>query len=417
MFLRELELTNVRCFKRIRLDFAAGDALRKWTILLGENGTGKSTILRAAAAITCGSDALAEVLGDPQAWIRTGADSCTIRAVLQVKTGQTRDVSLTVSRGEKISSVVSRSLQTLKPLNDAVSHAERNYFVAGYGASRRLAGKDAQSSNRRRFVSRRANAVATLFDREATLNPLEAWATDLHYREEAKGLATVKRVLSQFLPTMKFHSIDRAKRQILMRTADGIVPLTELSDGYQNVAAWVGDLLFQIAETFADYRTPLNTRGLLIIDELDLHLHPGWQRYLHQFLSERLPNLQLLVTTHSVVTAQQANENELHYLKRDGKAVGLHMYAGDPGKLLINQLLMSEVFGIESDEALSVEQEKDQYRALRDKPRKSAGEKQQLTQLATKLRSRPAGGSSNIRLHSEQVKLLREVKKELAQRK
>ena len=55
---------------------------------------------------------------------------------------------------------------------------------------------------------------------------------------------------------------DRAQRRLLFRTADGVLPLAALSDGYQNVAAWVGDVLYRLTETFHDRRRPLDTRGL-----------------------------------------------------------------------------------------------------------------------------------------------------------
>ena len=65
------------------------------------------------------------------------------------------------------------------------------------------------------------------------------------------------------------------------------------------VAAWIGDLLYRITETFEDYRAPLEARGLLLVDEIGLHLHPSWQRQLLDYISRKLPNFQRVVTTHS----------------------------------------------------------------------------------------------------------------------
>ena len=102
-------------------------------------------------------------------------------------------------------------------------------------------------------------------------------------------MKTVRKVLSDFLPELTFSKIDKKNRALLFKTEDGLVPLESLSDGYQNVAAWVGDLLYQITEIFDDYNNPLTVRGLLIIDEVDLHLHPKWQRILLDFLNTQLP--------------------------------------------------------------------------------------------------------------------------------
>ena len=75
--------------------------------------------------------------------------------------------------------------------------------------------------------------------------------------------------MKDFLPGISFHSIVRDKKQVLFETVDGIISLDQLSDGYQNMAAWIGDLLYRITETFRDYNNPLSARGVLLIDEID----------------------------------------------------------------------------------------------------------------------------------------------------
>ncbi len=70
MFLRSVRLENVRSLAELELDFAAaGNESRRWTLVLGENGCGKSTILRAIALVLAGTEALPELLGDPDGWI------------------------------------------------------------------------------------------------------------------------------------------------------------------------------------------------------------------------------------------------------------------------------------------------------------------------------------------------------------
>jgi len=150
---------------------------------------------------------------------------------------------------------------------------------------------------------------------------------------------------------------------VLFETADGIVPLEQLSDGYQNMAAWIGDLLYRVNQTFRDYKKPLEARGLLLIDEIDLHLHPKWQRKLLEFISNKLPNFQVIAATHSPLTAQQADEGELYALKRDTKTckISIIPFIGLPKALLVNQLLMTPIFGLETDESLEVEKTKKAY--------------------------------------------------------
>ena len=148
------------------------------------------------------------------------------------------------------------------------------------------------------------------------LNPLETWAIDLHYRRQDEGLAIIHEAMRKLLPGMTFKGIDRERRDLMFDTVDGVVPLAYLSDGYQNMAAWCGDLLFRVTDTFDDYKDPLAARGVLIVDEIDLHLHPVWQRQLRNFLSDMFPNFQFILTTHSPLTAQQAGAGELFLVKR-----------------------------------------------------------------------------------------------------
>src|SRR5262245_64795861 len=96
MFVRELSVQNLRAIKDLRLSFVTPDGkTRKWTLLLGENGAGKSTVLRAAALLFAGGDALPRLLGtDIDSWIRYGTSEATIAAVIQTAAGESRDISL-----------------------------------------------------------------------------------------------------------------------------------------------------------------------------------------------------------------------------------------------------------------------------------------------------------------------------------
>jgi predicted ATPase len=357
MFLRGLSIQNIRSLEHVSIDFTAIDnsSIRQWTCLLGENGCGKSTILRAAALVLAGSEALHEVLGDPARWIRNGATSGRIEAILETQTGETRRIVLELSREMRPTDVLKRNEANLEALDAALRHAKRNYFVAGYGVSRRLPSRLSTFEKADAFGSQRVQSFATLFSGDAVLRSLDAWAMDLDYRKGKDGLAIVRAATKNLLPDVDFERVDREKRQLIFRTRDGEVPLSELSDGYQNVAAWCGDLLYRVTETFDNYKNPLQARGLLLLDEVDLHLHPIWQRQLVQTLRERLPNFQILATTHSPLTAQQAGAGELYILRREKDRPVLHHYEDAPNLLRVDQLLVSPLFGLETGASLKVE--------------------------------------------------------------
>lgn len=397
MFLRSLRIENVRSIERLELDLTAADRrARKWTIVLGENGTGKSTVLRAAALVLGGSDVLPSLIPEPAVWVRNGATKAVITACISTARDELREVRLEIRRSESVAELVKRNHENLQQLDAALSHASRNYFVAGYGASRRLPGGEASAfSASETFAAPRAQAVASLFSRDATLRALDAWAMDLDYRKADEGIEMIRSAMGELLPGVTFSHIDRAARQMLFNTPDGIVSLQQLSDGYQNMASWTGDLLFRITETFRNFKRPLQARGLLLLDEIDLHLHPTWQRELLLFVDRKFPNLQILATTHSPFTAQQAAPGALHVIRRQPPAgrrtrgaLEIWQYPGDPKLLRVEQLL-EPLLGLETSESLAAQRVRESQQMLKQKTSRTPREERNLQELTTAVRVLP----------------------------
>ena len=415
MFLKSIQLNNVKCFSDIALSFEDenGD-IRKWTLLLAENGMGKSTLLKAIALITGGSDAINDLLQEPSDWIRYKAQDCEISAILVTKEREERKISLRIEPKDTRGDVIVKNKQSLAWLDDALKEKKEDYFVLGFGASRHLNTIKGRRTNTSTFTNKRAQSVATLFDPYATTTPLDSWAMDLDYLENRTGLETVRKVLSNLLPEIKFHRIDKQSGHLLFDTPDGIVPLHCLSDGYLAMAAWIGDLLFRVLENFDDLKEqPLAAKGLLLIDEVDLHLHPKRQRELFAFFDKWLPNFQFVVTTHSPMAAQQAREGELHCLTRERRKIYLYPFSGTPNTLLLHQLVMSSAFGLDTDESKEVEDMKNRYRALRDKADRSPQEDLELEKLKASLTDLPVGDRSNMQFSEEHTQLLRKIEREL----
>lgn len=334
--------------------------------MLGENGLGKSTVLRSVALVLAGGEALAELVGNPDDWIRLGQDEGSITVEFSTKREAARTATLKFKRGSGLRGFLQQNAAPLGDIDAAIEKAQRNYFVVGYGVTRR-ASEDTLlgSTGYNRYRTQRAQAVSTLFSNNATLVSLKRWAMDADYRRCEAGLAAVERAFNALLKDVEFVGIDREARELRFKTVDGVLPLAALSDGYQAMAAWCGDLLFRITETFKDFRDPLKARGLLLIDELDLHLHPIWQRRLVQFLKDTFPNLQVIASTHSALTVHQADEGELFVLRRgQGAGAILEAYEGAPNKLLLHQLIQAPMFGLDTLDSPQVAEKRDKLRRL-----------------------------------------------------
>ncbi len=361
MFLKNIRLSNFKCLDSLELDFGGHDGapVRKTTFLVGENGTGKSAVLQAIAMITGGSEALRAIPGVPDAFIRHRKRFCEIEATITTAQGEDRRLFMRLERGQSASGAIAANRASLLPMDAALRHAARNYFTAGYGSGRRLdaGGKPASRGDDRMI---RYSAIRSLFSRETILRPLDAWAEQIRSGGGSAGIQALREALNTFLPLeVRFKGFDKTTGALTFSTPDGTLPLDALSNGYQQMVAWVSDLLYHVIRTFGDYKDPMAARGLLLIDEIDLHLHPAWQRQIHAFLNNGLPNFQVIATTYSPLTAQQARRDELYALRRDeGGKVALVPFVGDPSWMLLHQLLMSPMFGLDTDESVRMESAK-----------------------------------------------------------
>jgi predicted ATPase len=417
VFLRRITLENVRSIEQLDLSFEADDEVRRWTFVLGENGTGKSTLLRSIALILAGSDAMPELLGNPADWVRRDADEARIRVEIETAEGEPRTAELSIRRADTIRDLYDRNGEFLSALDRAFARSSRNYFTVGYGVSRRPGDESSSAlTGASTFRNPRARSVATLFSPNATLVSLEAWAVDTDYRRP-DALPGIREAMNRLLPSLELARIDRETKELIFDTPDGPLPYRLLSEGYQNVAAWTGDLLYHITNTFEDYGDPFAARGLLLVDEIDLHLHPRWQRHLTDFIGSRFPQLQIVATTHSPLTVHQAGEGELFFLQRpepEAPAV-LVPYVGAPRTLMLHQLLTSPAFGLGSLDSLPVEELKREYRTLRDRPRRDRRGAARLAELRDVLADLP-DWSEPIEAQQEVQGLLREVRSELSKR-
>ena len=100
-------------------------------------------------------------------------------------------------------------------------------------------------------------------------------------------------------------------------TVDGLVSFPELSHGTRSVLDWVEQLVNGIARCYEGYRDWEKMPGIFIIDEIDAHLHPSWQRRIIPTLTRHFPNVQIFASTHSPMMVAGLKKGQVHLLKRD----------------------------------------------------------------------------------------------------
>ena len=123
--------------------------------------------------------------------------------------------------------------------------------------------------------------------------------------------------------------------------------IEQLSEGYKIVIAMVADLAARMAEANPTKTNPLESSGIVLIDEVDLHLHPKWQRTILKDLSTVFPNVQFIVSTHSPIIVVGAAEI--------AEVANLNTYSSERNDVVtsipasnVGQILLSDLFGLKS---------------------------------------------------------------------
>lgn len=135
---------------------------------------------------------------------------------------------------------------------------------------------------------------------------------------------------------------------------DKLCPIASLSDGYQDFIGIISDIAFRMAVLNPQLGTDVSSRtpGIVLIDELDLHLHPKWQQRILYVLKNLFPKVQIISTTHSPVIISATEENEaLELYQEDGHIVTKPI--GNPAEWYISDIL-AQAFHIYSKPSLPI---------------------------------------------------------------
>jgi predicted ATPase len=295
--LTELELTNFRCFSSLRLTFD-----HDWTCLAGINGAGKSSILQAIAVLILGPKYSRELGAERLANLRThGADKAEIKATFRADDGTETLVLMSIG---------APSEGVLLPAGDEGfwRHLHAVPFL-GYGASRNLS---STIDSRHEGMSLEARRQMTLFD---SLTQVAAAEVLLGAQPADGPLRLVERALrSIFDDDLRLTGGTSLRFTLGNR---GEVGALDLPDGFRSSAAWIADLCVAWHRQNPKAASPADVEALVLIDEVDLHLHPSLQRKLVPRLRKTFPKVQWIVSTHSPLVLANFDRNEIVALDRN----------------------------------------------------------------------------------------------------
>ena len=345
MYIEKVRLTNIRCFKDITLDLSSAKGVKKWAVIVGDNGAGKTTLLQSIAIGLCDKDGASGLLRDMGSDL-IGDIEKPANITIDIRKGRDKFYTFkTTLRRSRTGIEVIYAKTTKRP----EEFRREKFFVCGYGPNRGIGGDDEPAQ---RYTI--ADAVYTIINYDwYLLNP------ELMFWRITKGnRRLIKRVsnwLNFILMLPKGDTVDLTQMGIIIRRACGHeIPISACGDGYGASVTWILDMLARFLHANSwkkEIPTETSFSGIIILDEIEQHLHPKWQREIIYRLSRQFQNIQFIVTTHSPLcaagTEDVANGNSLLILlEQDEKGqtkliVDLPSVAG----MRPDQVLASRVFG------------------------------------------------------------------------
>ena len=342
MYLRRVHLRNVRSLVELVWELPPDTSGPGWHVILGDNGSGKSTFLRSIALALVGPWEAAGLRQSWNEWIRTGADEATIDLlasdpgfavpIVLRRTSEAIDESTNEERKAiEAASPVPRTLRNLWGPGAAGSGVTRGgWFCASYGPFRRFTGGDKELEKLYTSQPRLARHLS-MFDEAIALTEGLSWLQTLKFKQlegnpEGDLLPRIIAFINQpgFLP----HEVrlqDVTSSGVEFIDANGAkLPVQGLSDGYRSVLSMTFELVRQMAlsyeasELFSSDHTQIIAPGVVIVDEIDAHLHPSWQRTVGVWFQRHFPMVQFIVSTHSPLVCQAAEVGSVFRLPQPG---------------------------------------------------------------------------------------------------
>jgi len=372
MYIEKIEIQNFRTFRKIDIDFLykqrpvtkelPTSKFPNINVVLGINGNGKTTLLKAVALAALGP-AVTDSGIYPYHLVRKEPKKSKIIPAkhANLKASFIPHKQDEVSNYEKVESdiaiVKKGDLEQLrwshhseKPWHPIYSSTSDAFFFVGYGTNRRVEKKSnldlgSRSSN----IFSRAQRIKSIFEDSYSLIPLNVWLPSFESKRPYHFQQVIK-LINKLVGKNHYQLTTTIEAGEYLFEKRGLkIPFPALSDGYKGFLGWVADLMYHICSTCPRDKSLTAHKGIVMVDEIDLHLHPEWQKQVLPILSKVLPNIQFIVTTHSPLIVSSVEWMNIITMVTDKhQASKAKRVPYQINGLDADQVLISDFFGLSS---------------------------------------------------------------------
>lgn len=437
MYYLSLEIQNIKCFgERQTLNLSNNNGgPAPWTLLIGDNGVGKTTLLQCIAWMKPCEDPeqkkegkitvkpILDNLEDISEYEKLLRNDGAIKSFVGAKLYDGIELDATSVPREKI---LDHGL-TIKGENGELKDLECKFaYVAefnepnlfAYSATRHMKYDNLEKSEL-------ANPVYNLFSESGDLYDAERVLLNLHHQAKIDGsnspadniLNKIKKLLVDLLPDLEDESaIDiigpkylpgtKGTHGILINMPYGRVPISALSLGYKTMFGWAVELALRLFNQNPESEAPLAQPAVVLVDEIDLHLHPMWQRTVRSYLREHFPNTQFICTAHSPLMAQASENENVVVLRRVDDEVRIDNAPFLVEGWRVDQILAGDLFDMPSKLSYEIEQLQDRRYELLEKERRTQDEERELREIDEFITNLPV---SDQQADIEAIEIIREA--------
>jgi len=374
--IKRLQLKNIRSLNKVDVDFEN----QNWALILGDNGQGKSTILKAIAIGLCDLASASALVMEMSGQFVTKDDNVENdgNIVLDIEIPRKGEFRITTFfKLSKYTESINKNYEYKNKQGDWIEWTEEfpweSLFVVGYGAGRTITADQSYED----YAA--VDAVYTLFRNNWPLqNPeLSIRRLDRESKAGRKGVDFEKEmepILKTILPLGEKGRIKLKRNGVFIKSFWGETSIGEVSDGYRTMLTLIVDMLSWRMLTKKSL-TPEKISGVVLIDEIEQHLHPKWQKEIIPSLRNKFKNIQFISTTHSplcVVGATSTKDNCL-LIHVDNNSEESVVSSLSPRGMNATRLFQSEYFertSLQNDDMIAL---KESYKKLilKDKPTKN----------------------------------------------
>lgn len=348
MYISSARIINIRSIERFSLRFKSTE-YAGWHVIIGDNGAGKSTLVRSLALALAGPTEAVALRQNWSEWLRKGESKGSvnlnidydknldkrkgkgksvtnyfIQATINFKQSESRNVSIVEMHAPERKGVDPKNYLWGDGLG---------WFCASYGPYRRFSGGN-KDYEKLFYTNPKLAPHLSVFGEDVALTECLNWLQTLHIKVLESKLD------DQFLTNLIYFINNSGllpHGAILEKiTSDSVIfvdgngfeiTVDQLSDGYRSILSMTFELIRQLVKAYGvnnifnqiqQGEMCIDLPGVVLIDEIDAHLHPTWQKQVGQWFVKYFPHIQFIVTTHSPLVCRACEQGTIWRLSTPG---------------------------------------------------------------------------------------------------